>query len=240
MQGVAFFLENSGGRVIPSLIEYYGTVTSTMMTLFMAISGGMDWGDLVKPLLEISRWYYAVYVFFLLFVLFGIMNILTAIFCESANQIAFIDRDLVIQEELDNDESTVNELRRLLQEFDVDESRTLTSDEFDQLMKDKRTLVHFRTLGLHLNEANGLFTLLDRSQSGEVPIDEFVNTLMRLKGNSQAIDLATIMYENKRITSQMMQPMRYVQTQFELITSHLEIGCTGEAADQALQGGLHL
>jgi len=149
------------------------------------------------------------------------MNILTAIFCESANQIAEIDRDLVIQENISNEQSTINELRRVFMEFDLDASNTLDESEFNMMLCDVRAMRHLNTLGLDMQEAHGLFTLLDLSGSGEVSIDEFVNTLMRLKGSAKALDLATLIYENKRIMVKMSGFMRYVRAQFESIKDHL-------------------
>jgi len=223
MQGVIYFVEHRQRDPSTVLLQHYGTLADTMLSLFMAISGGMDWGDLIQPLLQISHWYYVVYIFFLLFVLFGIMNILTAIFCESANQIAEIDRDLVIQENIANDQSTINELRRVFSEFDDDESNTLNEQEFDLLLQDHRTTQHLATLGLDLQEAHGLFRLLDLTGSGEVAIDEFVNTLLRLKGSAKALDLATLIYENKKIMAQMTLFMKFVQSQFDAQNLHFGI-----------------
>jgi len=223
MQGMLYFFDQS--RVAPSqaLLDHYGTLAATMLSLFMAISGGMDWSDLTKPLTQLSPLYIFVFIFYVLFVLFGIMNILTAIFCESANRIAQIDRDLVIQEQMNNEESTINELRRVLNEFDEDNSSTIDAEEFELLLSDSRTIEHLKTLGLDLTEAKGLFTLLDFTGSGNVAIDEFVNTLMRLQGNAKGVDLATIIYENKRMMARISQLMRYVHCKFDLLTAHFGI-----------------
>eukprot|EP00971_Amphidinium_carterae_P279821 5554582-Amphidinium_carterae.1 len=66
------------------LYEYYGTLGSSLLTLFMSISGGADWLDLVQPLMQFSKAYVLIYVLFVSFVVFGAMNVLTAIFVESA------------------------------------------------------------------------------------------------------------------------------------------------------------
>merc|ERR1711937_184734 len=59
-------------------------------------------------------------------------------------------------------------------------------------------MAHLRAIGLEVNEALGLFKLLDVDETNEVSIQEFVVGCMRLKGGAKSIDLATLMYENKR------------------------------------------
>jgi len=220
-QGVLHNLEQ-GSKSSALLLKYYGSLGATMLSLFMAITGGKDWSDLIEPLLEISYWYYGLYIFYLLFVVLGIMNILTAIFCESAGQIAQIDRDLVIQDHMTNEQSTVNELRRVFQEFDENHDGSLDEDELGLLLKDDRTKRHLSLLGIDVYEAHGLFTLLDITGTGEVSINEFVNTLLRLKGQAKALDLATLIYENKRIMGQMARFMKYVHDQFDCVKELLE------------------
>jgi len=55
-----------------------------------------------------------------------------------------------------------------------------------------------------------------------VSINEFVNTLLRLKGQAKALDLATLIYENKRIMGQMARFMKYVHDQFDCVKELLE------------------
>jgi len=130
MQGILYFLEHHDAKVNEFVVQHYGTVLSTMTSLFMAISGGMDWYELVTPLHAFSEWYTCIYVFYMLFVLFGILNILTAIFVEGAHHLARLDRDVVMNEQMSNDASTINELKRVFQEFDADGSNTIDLQEF--------------------------------------------------------------------------------------------------------------
>merc|ERR1712232_1335168 len=60
-------------------------------------------------------------------------------------------------------------------------------------------VAQLHALGVHTDEANGLFELLDDDDSGEVDVDEFVSGILRLKGAAKAVDMATLLYENKKI-----------------------------------------
>eukprot|EP00971_Amphidinium_carterae_P078212 1547489-Amphidinium_carterae.1 len=104
------------------LYEYYGTLGSSLLTLFMSISGGADWSDLVEPLTQFSKAYVLIYVLYVSFVVFGVMNVLTAIFVESASQISAIDQDLAIQEQLRKDRTTISTIKAMFYEADTDSS----------------------------------------------------------------------------------------------------------------------
>jgi len=58
-------------------------------------------------------------------------------------------------------------------------------------------------LGLDTCEVEGLFKLLDVDGSGFVDLDEFVMGLLRLKGMAKTVDVATLMFEHKKLSKQM-------------------------------------
>jgi len=117
MQGIEnyIFIESAQPNSdMSDLLKMYGTLDKSMLTLFMSITGGKDWGDTLEPLEDVTWAYCLFYVCFVTFVVFGVMNVLTAIFVDSASQVAQVDQELVIQEEISRQESVANELRHLL------------------------------------------------------------------------------------------------------------------------------
>merc|ERR1719356_432400 len=102
-----------------------------MYTLFCAISGGRDWSEVIKPFDEIWKGYRIIFVLYVIFVFFGVLNILTAIFVESAKHIAQVDRDIVIQDQITRDKSTMNEVRRMFITADKDLDGKLRRDELE-------------------------------------------------------------------------------------------------------------
>merc|ERR1712125_148890 len=57
---------------------------------------------------------------------------------------------------------------------------------------------YFVAVDIDVHEAEGLFHLLDINDSGLVGIEEFIMGCMRLKGTAKSVDLATMLYEQKR------------------------------------------
>ncbi len=54
------------------------------------------------------------------------------------------------------------------------------------------------TVSLRSCLLSGLFLLLDTAECGHVSFEELLDGVLRLRGTAQAIDLATLMYCNKR------------------------------------------
>jgi len=148
------------------------------------------------------------------------LNIITGIFVETAIHSAQNDREEVIQEQIHYEESTLQKLKRFFEDADKDKSGTLTAAEFEALLKDRFVRAHLAALGVEVSEAEGIFKLLDIDASGSVSIEEFVFGCMRMKGGAKAIDLAALMYENKRIITKLMSFFTFVEFQFETQRSH--------------------
>lgn len=226
-QMVHSHLEEHGLRNIhPRLLELYGTLASTMLSLFMAISGGADWKDLVEPLEQISKGYLLLFVIFVILVVFGLLNILTAVFVGATSRIVDVDSDLVIQERLDDDTNTAGRLHALLveaaeermasEEHPRNEQVTdITRQEFEDKLSDPRFRAQLQLLDLAVFEARSIFNLLGVGLDETVPIEELVFGLMRLKGAARAMDLASMQLENKKLVAKLGNFMKSQEEHYE-------------------------
>merc|ERR1712032_966874 len=79
-----------------------------------------------------------------------------------------------------------------------DKSGTITWDEFSKIVNDDQMKEYFMAVDIDVTEAEGLFHLLDINDSGHVGIEEFIMGCMRLKGTAKSIDLANMLYQQKR------------------------------------------
>merc|ERR1719401_1985868 len=118
MQGLAFHLkaqeESEASLVV--LRTWYGTLPTTMFSLMYAISGGADWGQIVEPIARINYVYKVLFTFYIVFTVFGVLNVLTGVFVQTASEI--IDRDLIVQSEEARAEGFMTEMKALFDEFD--------------------------------------------------------------------------------------------------------------------------
>jgi len=164
-----------------------------------------------------------IYCLFVMFCVFGLMNILTGIFVASTKDISKVDRDLVIRSQLQDRRSFANQLRENLQAADYDNTGTISKKELEQHLLSTDTQAYLTTLDVSVSDARGVFKLLDVSGADEVSIDEFVLSLMRFQGSARAVDVATLLYEGKRNEARWNAYMDYIQEQFNALKLRLHV-----------------
>jgi len=184
-QTVQAQIESDRTKLTPRLVEYYGSLPRSMLSVFLAISGGADWQDVVEPLEEISKWYVVAFSLFVAVLIFGLLNILAAI---------FVERSCLVRHN-----SAVSQIREILETTCFQTKGVLSAMELEDILHDAGFVSHLKLLSLDVCEVRGLYRLLDSERTGSVPTQDFMAALMRLTGNARSIDIATMYYENKRI-----------------------------------------
>jgi hypothetical protein len=179
----------------------YGSLFRSIMTCFRAVIGEIDYFTAVYVLWEVDWSYAAIFVLFHGLMIFGVLNVLTGIFCDAAMQAAQQDRDNMIQERMEGKEQLVKALTRLFGDVDGDHSGFVSTDEFDSMMSNPTVLETLDQMGISVSEASGLFHLLDSGGDNKVDVHEFVSGCVRLKGDAKAVDMVTLIYENKKVLS---------------------------------------
>jgi len=162
---------------------FFASLARSMLTLFGSITGGISWERVTDPMIsEISPWAGFVFMVYIAFSLFALMNIVTGVFVESALQNAKTDKDLTL----------LQHVRKLLEVADVDCSGKLTLEEFEKTMQSPVMLHLFEAVDLDIEEAKELYRLIDVKQAGSIEAEEFVNGCFQLRGPAKALDLALL------------------------------------------------
>merc|ERR1712023_248283 len=65
------------------LQEFFGTLDRSIVSLFMAMSGGNDWGQYYDALIPLEWPYRIMFLFFIAFALFAVVNIVIGIFVDT-------------------------------------------------------------------------------------------------------------------------------------------------------------
>jgi len=229
LQGVSIYISEAsfGDSQVPDLLEFFGSLQMAILTLFMSISGGVSWWDVVKPLMAIHTLYVVLFVAFVVVMLLAAMNIITGIFVNDALEVAQWDKDFVEMKEKERTKEILSSLRELFEEADLNQSGKITSREFQTFMNRGDVRAILSTLGLEVPDAEGFFEMLDVDHSGEIEIDEFVVGCMRFRGLAKTVDIETMVHENKRILAKVRKGTkelsRVVARAALLIEDHLNV-----------------
>jgi len=118
---------------------------------------------------------------------------------ETALDSASQQKDLLVQEQVAAEHALCKELKVVFDAADEDGSGLMTAMEMESFMNNERIKAHMRALDIDFNQATGLFRLLDADNSGHVEAEEFIMGCMRLKGPAKSVDVASLMYETKKM-----------------------------------------
>jgi len=173
----------------------FGTLTRSVTSLYMSMSGGKDWGDFYELIEPIGPLMCFIFLFFISFAIFAVVNIVTGVFVETAMQCNLRDREVIIQDEMEKQKEVLSCIASIFEELDMDDTGLISQSEFENHLHDERVVAYFEYLELDVNDARTLFMLLDFDQSGDIAIEEFVSGCMKLKGGSRSLDLAMLRYE---------------------------------------------
>lgn len=178
---------------LDELDRYYGTLLSTMLSLFQAITGGLDWDNLLLPLLEeMSPGIALLFTMYIAFTVFAMMNVVTGIFVES----------VVISAKADKDFMLLNNVREIFNTMEGGlDTGTMSWDDFQGKLDSPQMQQFFKGLDLDPCEARSLFKLLDVDDSGLVDADEFLSGCFRLRGPAKALDMALLYREVRNLST---------------------------------------
>eukprot|EP00439_Symbiodinium_sp_Y106_P036461 s2504_g4.t1 len=197
--------------------RHFNSVPRTMLSLFMAISGGMNWRELVYVLEEISVAWEFCFLFYVSFTYFAVLNVVTAVFCQAAIDSAQQDQASVIQSILENKEMHLDKIRALFSQFGGEECNTITFAMFESTIQEPKVREYFESLGLDIWDAWSFFKMLDLDNGGEVEIDEFLMGCLRLRGNARAVDVGKLIHDQNWLIKNFGRFQGHVEVQL----SHL-------------------
>lgn len=198
--------------------NYYGTSTRAIYTLFEVTLAGC-WPRYFRPLIEnISGWYVLFSVLYITLVVFAIIRIITALFLKETLTIAGNDAEMMVNEQMKKTKAYVGKLQKVFEAVDVAKAGKLTLQEFEMVVSIPKVKTWLQVLDLDFHDAQALFRLLDDGD-GEVTYDEFLQGVMRLKGQARSIDIVGIM----RTGDKTLEAMRNVAVFLEDIHTTLEV-----------------
>eukprot|EP00439_Symbiodinium_sp_Y106_P023795 s3983_g2.t3 len=216
---------------------YWASLPDSMLTLFMSITGGVSWVEVLRPLQAISIFWSYCFLFFVSFTYFAVLNVLTAVFCQTAIESAQNDQATMVQTMLDSKEAILDKLKALFYEIDVEEDAgkkhagSLTVTMFEEKMRNPDVHNFFESLGLDVWDAWSFFKLLDADGGGAVDTDEFFQGCLRFRGPARSMDVGKLIQDQKWMIHNQGKFQEYVQDELAQVKEKLWLLCDSFSAE---------
>lgn len=175
----------------------WSSVPEAMLTLFMAISGGIDWDDALIPLQEVSPVAVAALLLYIVITVFTVVNVVTGVFCNTAIESAAADKDIAVMKQMRKHAAQVQVLKNVFREIDEKSNKSITMEDLEEAMSAHKLSSFLQSMGIDTEDVMTLFQIIDSDGSGFIDVDEFVTGCMRLHGPAKSLDVAKMGFENQ-------------------------------------------
>eukprot|EP00929_Paragymnodinium_shiwhaense_P011874 TRINITY_DN11824_c0_g1_i4.p1 TRINITY_DN11824_c0_g1~~TRINITY_DN11824_c0_g1_i4.p1 ORF type:complete len:655 (-),score=80.38 TRINITY_DN11824_c0_g1_i4:151-2115(-) len=199
------------------ILEKFGSVQMSMLTLFYSTTGGTDWADIYKVVRKTDSMSSFMFLGMIIFFAVAVWNIIASIFFEKAIKSSMTSRDDEILDKRRNEEQDAKELMDLCKRADVDSSGSISDVEFEKLMSTESILEFFSVRGLDIKNARHFFEVMNAMTPGnEVDLEEFVGSCLRVKGAATSIDLHLLAFESRAMHS---KTNKFMESASEVLTT---------------------
>eukprot|EP00927_Polykrikos_kofoidii_P027761 TRINITY_DN2431_c0_g1_i8.p1 TRINITY_DN2431_c0_g1~~TRINITY_DN2431_c0_g1_i8.p1 ORF type:complete len:634 (-),score=93.83 TRINITY_DN2431_c0_g1_i8:135-2036(-) len=214
--------ENPEAEFKDELLMYFGSVSSSMFTLFQAICGGIDWRPAAERLSDANMIYALLFYFYIATTSMIVMNVMTGVFVQSATESAQLDSEQVLALNLADNDRYAKRLAEICDHLDPSNSGVITLDRLEVILEDQAIMSYFSMIELDLTDAWSLFRVLDTKEVGALTVDEFARGCLRLRGGARRVDMSNMMYTSNWIMNKLARFSRTTEDSLHQVFEMLE------------------
>ena len=163
MQGLSLHAESGTATEQDVFVmqTFFPSLIMTILTLFMSITGGVNWSDIFDVLLHSGLFFGMLFVLYIALTVLAVLNIVTGLFVNEALEHAMLDRDVRARIELERRQSDMETLKEIFAKVDVENTGRITLDQFVAYMEIPQVKALFAVMGLDISDAVAFFEALD-------------------------------------------------------------------------------
>jgi len=217
-----------------AMMDNWDGMLLSIRSLVYSITGGKDWADLSRPfwLIHDGPLHGVLYIVFVVLTVFGLLNMLVAIFTKEAADILTWDHETVLEHELANDSAIEKQFRYLFDLIDRDDDKFLTAQEIKDGLEDKTVSAYFHYLHTDTAKNSDFFNLLDTNDDGRISQDEFVKGCFRLRTQAKPLEMQSLIWDCKMMSLKVDE----IGSGLAAIAEHLHIPISYEACGRGVLG----
>lgn len=188
--------------------EYWSSLRDAMLSLYMSSTGGIDWKDAADSVKPMGAFYYLVFLLYMTFFIFVIMNTLTSLFVSTSIRSAERDQQNIIAEEMRKKHDHIQKIKTLFKNLATHNQVKLTQPDFEIVLQDPEMMAFMSTLEIEPMDVEQFFSILSNDGKDGVDLNDFVVGCMRMGGQARSMDLLGLIHNNKIETKRRKQMQR--------------------------------
>jgi len=210
--------------------EYWNSVPQAIVTLYLAVTGGADWEVLAAPIREAGSFYFIMFMFYVAFTAWAVLNVLTGLYVNTATKVSELDNDAV------GEELHIGERTRVFKDFMLkQEDPSSTSHKrpcitWSKLEQNIEALEVTSFLALaDVADKEGCKRVFDRVDIeivGKVELHAFVNGILEHVVPFIKLELMSVADETRRCSDHQVELFESCRERFDEVLSRLE-PCSG-------------
>lgn len=183
---------------------HYGTSYRALYTLYEVTFAG-NWPTNVRPILnKVSHFYVLFFVFYVTVITFAVIRVISAVFLKDTLDAAQNDAENLVVERLRKKDEYVARLEAVFKAIDKQGDGMITEERLTDILSHPNVEAYFQTLDIDVQESANLFHIIDNGD-GEVTLDEFIDGIMRCKGQARAVDQVAMRFEVAKLDTKVTE-----------------------------------
>jgi len=219
-----------------NLDKYWQDLPTSMFTLFQSVTSGINWAEAANPLRTIGSHWVWFFIFFIVFMVWVVVNVITGFFCQSAIESAQHDMDLATAQLISKWQENKKFLESIFIAMDTDNSGMVTLKELEACLQNEQMQAYLSSLGIEAVDAWTLLKLLDVNESGTVELEEFILGCMQLRGGAKAVHVARLAYDQRQMNTVLEEFIAHVNVQLAALSSALSSLSPGQLISLRVSG----
>jgi len=154
------------------------------------------------------------FLFYIVFVTFGVMNVVTGVFVDKALEITSQDKEFVILEEIENRREDIRQLKEFFYTLDHDGNGVIDKRKMIGSLEDHWLQGSLSSMDIDGHAMVTLFEVIDTDNKGTLTIEEFIQGCMQIRGDAKAVDLFALLVESRSMYRTMAKFMEFAEDRF--------------------------
>jgi len=202
LQGLTGYLQegNAEPEVKESITQLFGSMSTTMLSLYQVTTGGDDWGRYYDTIDSSGSLYSQLFLFYIAFFTFAVVNVLTGMIVENVTGLANDDEQSQVIQYRKVRKAVQEEARQLFFKLDRKGDGMIDREQFQCALESEEMRALMHSINLDVKDGDMFFkVLLEAGRSDHVNVNTFVDGCARMKGYATAIDMQSVLAEIRAI-----------------------------------------